>query len=280
MTPSPRRIALASAVVVLSLVGAFAAFNTGSGASKGVAVAHPGTTGPPNGPNGPGGNWQSVFSDHFAGTALDAAHWSTCYYWDCTNRAQPEIEWYQASQVSVDNGTLSLTAVPEQTHGKQYVSGMISSYGKFSFTYGYMQVVAELPIGQGMWSAFWTLPESGSWPPEIDVMENWAEGQTINVFVHDSQSGTERDSVLVPSMSDTFHTYGVDWEPGSISWYVDGILQADFAISIAAPEYLLANLAVASNPGPNSAVRFPQSLKIRSIEVWQHPRAAGSHTPS
>ncbi len=157
---------------------------------------------------------------------------------------------------------------------------MISSYGKFSFTYGYMQVVAELPIGQGLWSAFWTLPESGIWPPEIDVMENWAEGQTINIFAHDNYSGTEHDSVLMPTMSDMFHTYGVDWEPGSISWYVDGTLQANFAISITSPEYLLANLAVASNPGPNSAVRFPQSLKIRSIEVWQHPRAAGSHPAS
>jgi beta-glucanase (GH16 family) len=277
MTRSPLHLALASAVVALSLFGAFAAFNTGSGAPRGVAVAHPGT---PGSPDGPGGDWQPVFSDHFAGTVLDVTHWSTCYYWDCTNQSQPELEWYEASQVSVDNGTLSLTATPGQTHGKQYISGMVSSYGKFSFTYGYMQVVAMLPSGQGLWSAFWTLPESGGWPPEIDVMENWAQTETVHVFLHGAQSASEQDSLLVPTLSDRFHTYGVDWEPGSISWYVDGTLQAHFAISITAPEYLLANLAVASNPAPDSAVRFPQSLQIRSIDVWQHPRAAGSHTAS
>jgi beta-glucanase (GH16 family) len=190
------------------------------------------------------------------------------------------LEWYEASQVSVYNGTLSLTATPGQTHGKQYISGMVSSYGKFSFTYGYTQVVAMLPSGQGLWSAFWTLPESGGWPPEIDVMENWAQTKTVHVFLHGAQSASEQDSLLVPTLSDRFHTYGVDWEPGSISWYVDGTLQAHFAISITAPEYLLANLAVASNPAPDSAVRFPQSLRIRSIDVWQHPRAAGSHTAS
>jgi beta-glucanase (GH16 family) len=280
MTRNPLRLALASAVVALSLFGAFAAFNTGSGAPRGVAVAHPGTTGSPDGPDGPGGDWQPVFSDHFLGTILDVTHWSTCYYWDCTNRSQPELEWYEASQVSVDNGTLSLTATPGQTHGTQYMSGMISSYGKFSFTYGYAQVVAMLPSGQGLWSTFWTLPEAGGWPPEIDIMENWAQTETIHVFLHDAQSASKQDSMLVPTLSDRFHTYGVDWEPGSISWYVDGTLQAHFAISITSPEYLLANLAVASNPGPDRAVRFPQSLQIRSIEVWQHPQAADSHTAS
>ncbi|MGO9028113.1 MAG: family 16 glycosylhydrolase [Acidimicrobiales bacterium] len=277
MTRNPSRLVLATAVVVLSLVGAFAAFNTGSEAPGGVAIAHPRATGSPD---GPGGDWRLAFSDHFAGTTLDAAHWSTCYYWDCTNRSQPELEWYEASQATVENGTLSLTADPEQTHGKQYVSGMVSSYGKFSFTYGYAQVVAKLPSGQGLWSAFWTLPEAGGWPPEIDIMENWAQSDTIDLFLHYGQSGWEQSSVVVPTFSDGFHTYGVDWEPGSISWYVDGALQAHFAVSITEPEYLLASLAVAGNPGPDPSVRFPQSLQIRSIEVWQHPRAADSHATS
>ena len=175
----------------------------------------------------------------------------------------------------MDGGTLSLTAVPGQTHGKQYVSGMISSYGKFSFTYGYAQIVAELPRGRGLWPAFWTLPEAGGWPPEIDIMENWAQTDTIDLFVHYGRTGLETASASVPTASGAFHTYGVDWEPGSISWYIDGTVRARFAVSITSPEYLLASLAVAGDPAPDASTRFPQSLKIRSIDVWQHlPTAA------
>ena len=100
-------------------------------------------------PDGPKGRWQLVFSDHFTGTTLDTANWSTCYRWGCTDEGNDELEWYQASQVTVRNSTVSLTVVPRQTDGKQYVSGMLSSYGKFSYRYGYAQIVAKLPVGAG-----------------------------------------------------------------------------------------------------------------------------------
>ena len=70
----------------------------------------------------------------------------------------------------------------------------------------------------------------------------------------------------------------MDWEPGSIRWYVDGFLVARLTVSITQPEYLIANLAVNGKLPPNSAVRFPQSLVIRSIKVWQHPAHPGRQT--
>ena len=86
-------------------------------------------------PDGPKGRWQLVFSDHFTGTTLNTANWSTCYFWSCTDGGNNELEWYQASQVTLHNGTVSLTVIPERTNGKEYVSGMLSSHGKFSFRY-------------------------------------------------------------------------------------------------------------------------------------------------
>ena len=223
-------------------------------------------------PYGPGGTWRLVFSDHFPGTTLDTANWSTCYHWGCTNRGNNELEWYQGSQVTVHNGTVTLTVVPKQVKGEKYVSGMLSSYGKFSFQYGYAQIVAKLPLGRGLWSAFWTEPENGTWPPEIDILENWAQADSVNLFVHyNAANHFDHSTVYLPTASSAFHTYGVDWEPGSITWYVDGFLWAHFAVSITQPEYLIADVAVDGKLPPNSAVRFPQSLVIRSIEVWQHP---------
>jgi beta-glucanase (GH16 family) len=230
-----------------------------------------------NVPYGPGGAWRLVFSDRFTGSTLDAADWSTCYHFGCTDRGNDELEWYRASQVTVHDNTASLTVAPEQINGKRYVSGMLSSYGKFSFLYGYAQIVAKLPIGRGLWSSFWTEPESGAWPPEIDIFENWAQADSVNLFVHfGAADHFDHSVVYLPTASSAFHTYGVDWEPGSITWYVDGFLWAHFAVSIKQPEYLIADLAVDGKLPPNSAVRFPQSLVIRSIEVWQHPSRIGA----
>ena len=72
----------------------------------------------------------------------------------------------------------------------------------------------------------------------------------------------------------------MDWEPGSITWYVDGFLGTRFAVSITQPEYLIADLAVNGKLPPNSAVRFPQSLVIRSIQVWQHPAQTERRQPT
>ena len=137
-----------------------------------------------------------MFDDHFLGTTLNTRNWSTCYNWTCTNGGNNELEWYSASQVTMHNGTVALTVIPDESHGKQYLSGMLSSYGKFSFTYGYAQIVAKLPVGQGLWSSFWTLPANGTWPPEIDVLENWAQSRNVSFYIH-YDSANQFDAHLV-----------------------------------------------------------------------------------
>jgi beta-glucanase (GH16 family) len=275
-----RGATLALVLVVLGLCSACASSSLRPSTTTATTTSAPSPT--PhraNVPYGPGGTWRLVFSDRFTGSTFDTADWSTCYHFGCTDEGNDELEWYRASQVTVDNGTVSLTVVPEQTNGKKYVSGMLSSYGKFSFLYGYAQIVAKLPVGRGLWSSFWTEPESGGWPPEIDILENWAQSDSVNLFVHfGAANHFVHSAVYLPTASSAFHTYGVDWEPGSISWYVDGFLWAHFAVSITQPEYLIADLAVDGKLPPNSAVPFPQSLVIRSIEVWQHPSRIGART--
>jgi len=272
-----------AAALVLAVLGLFSASVTSSASSDGSTlrsgVPATTTTSAAKGPDGPKGHWRLVFSDHFTGSTLDTANWSTCYFFGCTDKGNNELEMYQASQVTVHNGTVSLTVVPKRTHDKQYLSGMLSSHGKFSFRYGYAQIVAKLPRGRGLWSAFWTEPESGAWPPEIDIMENWAQSDSVGLYVHyDAANQFDSSTVYLPTASSAFHSYGVDWEPGSVTWYVDGFLWAHFAVSITQPEYLIADLAVNGTFPPNSSVQFPQSLVIRSIEVWQHPSRISAQT--
>ena len=70
----------------------------------------------------------------------------------------------------------------------------------------------------------------GQWPKcgEIDIME--VMGQETNKAygtIHYGEPHAQSQGTYSVSKSDNFadnyHTYAVDWEPGKITWYIDGI---------------------------------------------------------
>ena len=162
----------------------------------------------------------------------------------------------------VAGGALTISATPANPsiqgslEGQTYTSGMINTYHEFSQTYGYFEMRAQLPAAQGMWPAFWMLPVDGSWPPELDVMEMiGSEPNTLRNTVHSQVSGDwkvddthylNEANVTVSDMTSGFHTYGVDWEPDTITWYYDGqpTFQAATPADLNKPMYMIANLAV------------------------------------
>lgn len=245
--------------------------------------------------------WEQTFGDEFAGTSLDPAKWTTCYWWvsagGCTNSGNAEQQWYTGSNVIVSDGTVKLRAQKQTTvapDGKtyEYTSGLISSGRnsnvlstppRFQFKYGYMEIRAKLPKGTGLWPAFWTLPSSHGWPPEIDVMEGRGDRPTdINVGVYnkDSAGKTVHGSVWVNGLADYtagFHTFAADWEPTFLSYYIDGVERIRVTDPVRIPTepmYVLANLAVGGNwPGsPDASTPFPSDLEIDWIHVFERKR--------
>jgi beta-glucanase (GH16 family) len=245
--------------------------------------------------------WNQTFGDEFNGVALDPAKWTTCYWWvsnnGCTNSGNAEQQWYTPSNVIESDGTLKLRAQRETIlapNGKtyDYTSGMISSGRdtsllstppRFQFKYGYMEIRARLPAGTGLWPAFWTLPSSQGWPPEIDVMEGRGDRPTdVNVGVYNKTStgATVHGSTWINGLADYtagFHTFGVDWEPAYLDYYVDGVLRirvSDTTRIPTEPMYVLANLAVGGNwPGsPDANTPFPSDLEIDWIHVFERAR--------
>ena len=93
---------------------------------------------------------------------------------------------------------------------------------------------AKVPDGQGYLPAFWMMPTNenlyGQWPRcgEIDIME--VMGQNTKkaygtIHYGNPHSESQGTSVLDQgSYSDEYHTFSCEWAPGSIKWYVDGIL--------------------------------------------------------
>jgi beta-glucanase (GH16 family) len=244
-----------------------------------------------------------TFSDEFDTLSLNSSTsrtetWRPVYYWgDRTLGGNGEKELYVdpswnnlgISAHRVDNGILSLTAsrVPadllDETGGLPYFSGLITSEQSFSQQYGYFEMRAQLPAGQGFWPAFWMVGIDSSWPPELDIME--AHGQhptTLFTTAHTKQTGTHTTAgkaTAVADMTTGMHTYGVDWQKDFITWYFDGqeVFKTATPADMHKPMYLQANLAVGGYwPGsPDATTPFPSAMQIDYIRAYQ---TAPDHT--
>lgn len=248
-----------------------------------AAAAVPAASGVEETANGPAGTQTLVFSERFdGGPELDDDKWLPCYPWwngeGCEHLVNEELQWYVPEQNVIKNGMLRMTAKPERVLGEtedgephwfDYVSGMVTTAERFEFTYGYVEVEARTPAGQGLWPALWLLT-APCCAPEIDIMENLGHQPRKMYFTYHH---TYKDPVgtAVRGVSRGWHTYAIDWRPGSVTWYLDGeeVFRTDRAPK--KPMYLLMNLAVGGEwPGdPDETTEFPARFDVRSVKIWQ-----------
>jgi beta-glucanase (GH16 family) len=251
---------------------------------------------PPPNPVGQDGEWTLLFRDEFEAKMLDLEKWTTCYWWGingCTISSNNELEWYQPENVIVQDGKLLLRAQNKAIQGSdgrnyQYTSGVVttgrdtsdlSDPTRFSFQYGYAEIRAKIPFGQGFWPAFWLLPDNNTSKPEIDVIEILGhQPETVKMRFHYlDRNGREvvPGNVWVgPDFSADWHTFAIDWQPDVLIWYVDGIERWRFEEAEHIPQqtmYLLLNLAVGGvSPGPpDETTIFPSDYEIDYLRVWR-----------
>lgn len=224
---------------------------------------------------------QPEFDATFSGSGLDGSIFDTCYPWatglGCTNSGKDyESEWYQPSQVQVYGGVLHLVAQGEPTEGttasgapKQYGcrSGMVTTYPGFSFEYGYVQVVASLPGGPGLWPAIWLAASNFQWPPEIDLIESWGDGIRAASYFHPVPSGYTKGAITPASQVLGWHVFGLSWTKTQLTFLMDG--KPTLIINSGVPSqkmYLIANLADYLSIGGSN--QCDGMMLIKSIKVW------------
>ena len=188
------------------------------------------------------GKEESVSIDVYAEEGYDTA---TLYF--SLGRKTGDTSIPDASEVTISDISLVETTanmLPANAFGdnatagtkvkKSYTSGRISTQNLKTFTYGRFEVKAKVPKGQGYLPAFWLMANDenvyGQWPRcgEIDCME--VMGQDTKKLYgtihygnpHAESQGTYTIEDGKESFSDGFHTFTCDWEPGKITWYVDG----------------------------------------------------------
>jgi beta-glucanase (GH16 family) len=220
--------------------------------------------------------WKLTFHDEFDGTQLDRSKWDD-KYWDGRTHSNNELEYYAPDGYEVAGSRLRLKGERRLMAGHDYTSGMISSFGHFAQQYGYFEIRAKFPKGKGFWPAFWLLPANKHWPPEIDILEILGHEPTKVYFTNHwlDAAGVHRQHVQSftgPDLSADYHTFAIDWEPGAITWYLDGAERAHSTAGVPAePMYVIANLAVGGDwPGnPDAATPFPGFMDIDYIRVYQ-----------
>jgi len=233
---------------------------------------------------GPGGAWHLKFSDEFTGSSLDTTKWNTCYPEGCFHSGNHELECYMPDDVLLNGGVLRLraevrTVTCSNSVIYRYTSGMITSYNKYSLTYGYIEARTRGTAGQGFWPALWTIPADRSWPPELDILEILGNDPTRAYFTyHWGTPATRQQSGFSwagPDFSAGWHTFGVYWGPNAIRWYVDGVeRRTPFTQTgniTSQPMYFIANLAVGGDwPGsPNGSTVFPNYFDLDYVRIWQ-----------
>jgi Ca2+-binding RTX toxin-like protein len=155
---------------------------------------------------------------------------------------------------SVKDGVLTITAAPASADvlpyidGHTWTSGLLTTKFSFAQQYGYFEIRAALPAGQGMWPAFWLLPTDGTWPPELDVFEMLGKDpNVVYLTTHGIENGANTQAQDRAVLDTTqFHTYGVDWNKDRVIYYIDGVAVATQATPAVMNKemYMLVNLAV------------------------------------
>lgn len=254
-----------------------------------------------------------VWEDNFDQTSLNTSAWNVMTGDGCDQGAglcgwgNEELQSYQADNITLANGVMTIEARKQRIRGSQYTSGRIRTAnmpasGEWSF--GRFEARMKIPDGQGMWPAFWMLPTDpvNGWPisGEIDVFES--VGQSANTAygtIHYGQPWPDNSHqggsiIMQPGKwSDDFHTYAIEWEADQIRWYVDNMLYSTKHVTDVLPEdwpfdgrnnfHFILNLAVGGTWGgtvDDSAL--PQTLEIDYVRVYSGNQAnlSGNHLPA
>ena len=175
--------------------------------------------------------WKLAWADEFNGTSIDSTKWAPCVRaksdWNDTMTTDPRC-------FKIGDGVLRLIGMVNPDTAKDpspYLTGGVTSKGKFAFKHGRILIRAKFKSAKGAWPALWMLGEKGSWPHngEIDLMEHLNFDNKVYQTIH-SHDANELDKAkkgppkggTAPIARDEFNTYGADWDAEKIIFTVNG----------------------------------------------------------
>jgi beta-glucanase (GH16 family) len=247
----------------------------------------------------PKGYTKLVWNDEFNGTGLpDESKWN----YEKGYVRSSELQYYAEKRIEnsyQEDGLLHLVARQDSSiidgEMRPMSSASIITKGKAAWLYGYVEIRAKVPYlaGIGTWPAIWMMPRDdfyGGWPRsgEIDILEYVASDYRYVHFSQHSYKYTNVDGANLhkttksycPTAYTEFHTYGLQWTPETMIWYLDGVQK--FKVNnvehlwsswpFNKPFYLLLNLAMGGWGGTTNRTLLkdnPQDYQIDYVRIFQ-----------
>jgi beta-glucanase (GH16 family) len=253
----------------------------------------------------PTGKWALSFEDHFNASSLNTAVWNTVQFYG-EIEVLPDgskVSFNGTSATNYDtnaNGNSCLRIWPQLTNGSKWVERTIDTDGKFSQKYGYFEARMKMPVGRGLWPAFWLYNHIGNLRPEIDVVEAYnGAGSSVGWGTNDvpvlpnnySMGGTLLDNGAALQtagpwklqstvfgfklLSDDFHVYATEWTETEVAFFFDGVeIARTSTFNVPYSMYLLLDLwygGAAGVPSPDASITprgSSNSVLVDYVRAW------------
>lgn len=229
-----------------------------------------------------------VWQEEFNGKTLDEKVWNFEMGDGCPNNCgwgNNEKQLYTKKNHQLKDGKLIITINKVDDH---YTSTRITTAGKKEFKYGRMEARAKLPVGKGIWPAFWMLGSNigkVGWPKsgEIDILEYVGrDPHQVYTTLHTEDShGNSKNSkkTEIKDIEEGFHIYAIEWNKDKIEFFVDDLSVYTFQPNVKneavwpfdQPFFFILNTAVGGNfggPDVDNSI-FPQQFVIDYIRVYR-----------
>lgn len=257
---------------------------------------------PPKGPE-----WTLTFEDTFDGPRVDETHWFPAYrpgrkaYYRHIGHPS-RWEDFRANYV-IEDGILKLRLdrdLPQRSavtnrcvssmqtacYWYQEATDSFTDEVKFAQKYGYFEIRSRMPAGVGLHSAFW-LTQVGAQNQEYHpdgTRGTLADGVVeIDIFEQPGDKTTKQNEFNVhftkdgyyafPLAFDTereFHVWGLEWEEGRLTWYLDGTPIRVYEGKTPQKEmFILIGLYQGIFAPTDPQMKYPRDFEIDYVRVYQ-----------
>ncbi len=229
-------------------------------------------------------SWNLVWSEEFSGTTLNEEVWNYEIGFGNAGWGNNELQYYRSgeSNLIVADGKASIIAKQENFGSAEYTSARVQTKGKYDVQYGRIEARIKVPMGQGLWPAFWMLGsniDAVGWPEcgEIDILEHVNNEMQVHGTIHWDNNGHQYQGGSISTDPAQYHNYAIEWDADQLRWYLDGILYYTRNIGAAQysefhePFFFILNVAVGGNwPGsPDNTTVFPAVMEVDFIRVYE-----------
>ncbi|MBK1878719.1 family 16 glycosylhydrolase [Pelagicoccus mobilis] len=242
------------------------------------------------------GEWQLVWHDEFERDGAPDSRWWTYENGLIRNN---EAQFYTVARTEnarVENGHLIIEARKEDWVNADYTSASLTTKGLADWTYGRVEIRAQMPAGRGLWPALWMLGsniDEVGWPlcGEIDILEyvgfdTTTAWGTVHTDTYNHADDTAKGGkITVPDITEAMHNYTLEWEPDKITLSVDESVYFTFTKDANAttaewpfdlPHYLLLNIAIGGDWGGQEGIDdsiFPVQMLVDYVRIYQRKPA-------